>query len=287
MTRQSPLLAVAIAVALAAPVAAAPAVWEVHDDDSSIWLFGSIGNLPAALDWRTPLFDEVLAQAGKVVFDSDVRDSTSAAAGEMYLSAGTYSDGTLLTDLLDDDTEARFREAAAATSMPIEFFLPMRPWFAVNAIYIGTQVAYGVSSDSLASRLQQELPANRLSFLETAEESLDLLDDSSEEEQLAMLEATLEQLPTIPKVAEKVLENWSAGTPENAQIGYFIDSSGFSGDFVSRITQHRNGAWALRIETMLQGNEENMVIVDTMNIICEGGLLERLADAGYAIERVQ
>jgi uncharacterized protein YbaP (TraB family) len=281
------LLAALALTAVTVPAHAAPALWEVRDEDSAIWLFGSINNLPASVTWRTPLFDELLARADKVVFDSDVRSATADMARQVYLSRGTYSDGTLLTDLLDEDTEARFREAATATSAPIEFFLTMRPWFAVNALYIGTQVAYGVSDESLALRLQPELADERLIFLEAAEESFDLIEDSSIEEQLAMLETTLDELANIPKVAEKLLDNWSAGTPENAEIGFALDFSGFSGNFVTRVIAKRNSAWTPRIEAMLQDDEENLVIVDTANILGSGGLLDRLGEASYTIKRVQ
>lgn len=280
-------LAALVLLGSSVEVHAAPAIWEVRDQDSVIWLFGSINNLPADVQWRTPLFDEILAEADKVVFDFDVRDTNTPAIEEIYVSRGTYPDGSLLTDLLDEDVEAQFLEAAAATSAPIEFFLPMRPWFATSAIHIGTQVAFGVSAGNLSSQVQPDLQDDRLIFLETIEESLGYMEDTSEAEQLAMLEAALDGLERIPKVSEKLLDNWSAGTPENAEIGFAMDFGGFSGNFVTRVIAKRNSAWTPRIEAMLQDDEENLVIVDTANILGSGGLLERLGEASYTIKRVQ
>ena len=46
------ILAFAIA-ATPTVVSAAPAIWEVSDSDSKVWLFGSVHVLPPAIAWRT------------------------------------------------------------------------------------------------------------------------------------------------------------------------------------------------------------------------------------------
>ncbi|UXN73041.1 TraB/GumN family protein [Devosia sp. A8/3-2] len=58
----------ALLLALAAPAQAAPALWSISDDDSTIWLFGSFHLLPPDLDWRTDLFSETLEKADVVYF---------------------------------------------------------------------------------------------------------------------------------------------------------------------------------------------------------------------------
>jgi len=68
------LRALAALLFIGAPVAAeaAPALWQVSDADSSVWLFGSIHVLPPSVTWRTPTFDEVLKKADQVYFEADI-----------------------------------------------------------------------------------------------------------------------------------------------------------------------------------------------------------------------
>src|SRR3569832_777584 len=58
----------------AAPVAAsaAPAMWEVSDADSKVWLFGSVHVLPSGLAWRTPVLDDAMKQSSLVYFEADI-----------------------------------------------------------------------------------------------------------------------------------------------------------------------------------------------------------------------
>ncbi len=287
MLRPALAFIAAALVAAAAPAAAAPAIWEVRDDDSSIWLFGSIGNLPADLEWRTPLFDDVLAGARKVVFEADASAAGTTAAGATALSSGIYADGTLLTDLVDEDTELRLRQAADVVGVPFGMVLAMRPWFAARALHVGTQVAYGFGDLSLASQLQSGLPPDRLQFLGTTEGDMALLDSISDEEQLAMLAGTLQHLPAIPKSMSKLMSNWAAGTPENAEDAFVMEAGGFSWAAVEKIVHARTLGWLPGIEAMMARDQENLIIVDTPNLLGQSGLLHLLGDAGYIVERVQ
>lgn len=269
------------------PAAAAPALWEARDDDSVIWLFGSISALPEDLKWRTPLFDSVQAKAGKIALAADFGAEATTAAGAESMARGIYTDGTLLTDRLDDETEQQLRGAADAVGIPSGIAVTMRPWFAARALYIGTQVAYGLGYYSLESQLQPTLPADRLVFLDLDTDSMQLMDDVSEDEQLDMLTSTLQQLGSIPTIAVRLTSNWAAGTPEDVEQAFVMESSGFSAAIVERVVKPGNLRLATKIEAMLVDNQENLIVLDTANLIGDGGVLDLLEKAGYAIERVQ
>jgi uncharacterized protein YbaP (TraB family) len=281
------VLIAGIAILVVRPAIAAPAIWEVRDADSSIWLFGSIRNLPADLQWRTPLFDEVLANAQNVVFEEDTSKIGTANTEAAALARGIYSDGTLLTDIIEPETELRLREAADFAGVPIDALVCMRPWFAAMVIYVGSEVAHGFGDYSLASQLQDQLPVTRLLFLSTADEQLRLIDELTEAEQLGMLASTLVQLEAIPKAVVKLRANWLAGAPEDVSSAFLMDGAGFSLAAVERILRPRARTWLPKLNAMLQSNEENLVIVDTSNLVGPGNLLDMLDAAGFSTERVQ
>lgn len=287
MPRLTFLLAVLVLAMAAAPAMAAPALWVVHDDDSIIWIFGAIDNLPASVEWRTAVFDEVLADADKVVFDVSTDDAATVEAGTEFLARGLYTDGTLLTDLLDDDAEAKLREAAEFAGVPMGMALSMRPWFAAAAIYVGSQGTFGLSEPNLAIPLQEELPEARLAFLETTEQTFASLDGISENDQLAMLSATLNEIPAIPKAMDKRHSNWLRGTPEAVSDAYLLFTGLYSWVYVERIVYERTESWMPQVSDMLRNNDENLLIIETANLIGDRGLLHLLEAAGYRVERVQ
>src|SRR5438067_1910711 len=61
-----------------APQAAKPALWEVKDPDTTVYLFGTIHLLPRNTQWRTAKFDEAVTNAQQLVVETiiDEKDPT-------------------------------------------------------------------------------------------------------------------------------------------------------------------------------------------------------------------
>lgn len=271
----------------ASSVVAAPAMWEVRDQDSAIWLFGSFHILPPDLQWRTPLFDETLAAADKVVFEADVRPASMAAIGAEAFLRGIYTDGTLLTDVIDDQTESQLRTIAADLSLPVGSLLAMKPWFAAITVSTGATVASGYTAEGVEYVLQPELAPERQVYLETGDEQLDVLSAAPQAEQLAMFAATLGEIDGLAKVLDKMISSWVKGTPDKL-AGLFLSESGAYGEtFLERLIYARNRNWMPSLETMLAENSEALVIVGAGHLIGEGSVIDLLEQGGYAIRRIQ
>ena len=52
-----------------APQAARPALWQVSDSDTTIYLFGTIHLLPENYQWRTAKFDKAVASSHQLVVE--------------------------------------------------------------------------------------------------------------------------------------------------------------------------------------------------------------------------
>lgn len=281
------LLPALAALGLASPALAAPGLWEVRDDDSVLWIFGSFHILPEGLDWRTELFDTVLQDADKVVFEADVGPQAMAEVGGEAFARGIYVDGTLLTDVIGADLEAQLRDYAGEIGLQLGPILAMKPWLATNTISVAAMMAEGFSEQGVELQLQPELDMERMVFLETGEEQLDVLAGASEEEQVAMLQATMDEMPNLPKVVTKMLSHWSNGTTEVMADMFLMEMGGFETAFMDRLIYDRNRNWIPPLETMLAENENNLVIVGAAHLVGEDSVLDLLEKAGYAVERVQ
>jgi hypothetical protein len=271
----------------AAPIAAAPAMWEVRDADSVIWLFGSFHVLPENLKWRTLLFDETLAKAEKVVFEADVRPASMAQIGAQAFVRGIYTDGRLLTDVIDDAVEAKLREVAGELALPVGSLLAMKPWFAALTISTGATAAEGYTSEGVEYLLQPELANERQVFLESGEQQLDILAAAPEHEQLAMFEATLDEIGSIAKMLDKMTSSWVKGTPERLGDLFLSETAGYGGPFLERLIYARNRNWIPSLEGMLTDNTEALVIVGAAHLIGDGSVIDLLEDAGYTVSRIQ
>ncbi|QDZ10034.1 TraB/GumN family protein [Devosia ginsengisoli] len=272
---------------LALPAQAQPAMWEVRDDDSAIWLFGSFHVLPEGTAWRTELFDTLLADADRIVFETDIRPAAAAQVGAEAYMRGVYTDGTLLTDVLGETIETQLRAKAADIDMPMGMVQAMKPWLAANTITVQAMAGKGFAADGVELLLLPDLPEERLGFLETGSEQLEVLAGASDEEQVAMLVATLDQLDTLPKVMDKMLRSWMSGTPDQLSDAFITGMGGYEAGFLERLLYARNRNWIAPIETMLADNSENLIVVGAAHLIGDSNVLELLEQAGYAVERIQ
>jgi hypothetical protein len=269
------------------PTWAAPAIWEIRDEDSAIWLFGSFHVLPEATVWRSELFDTILDAAERVVFEADVRPAAVAQLGAEAFVRGVYVDGTMLTDGLDEAIESRLREKAAAIDLPMGSILAMRPWMATNTITLQALAAEGYRAEGVEFVLQPLLPEARLGFLETGNQQLEVLAGAPEAEQIAMLTTTLEQLDALPKLMDKMLASWTDGTPEKLGDLFLMEMGGFEEAFLERLIYARNRNWVAPLQEMLAQNHENLVVVGAAHLIGDGSVLDLLERAGYDVDRIQ
>src|SRR5437868_660097 len=72
------LVAFAPSAAPARQTVARPALWEVSDPDTTIYLFGTIHLLPEHFQWRTPKFNEAVASSQQLVVETIVDDKNPA-----------------------------------------------------------------------------------------------------------------------------------------------------------------------------------------------------------------
>lgn len=277
----------ATTLALVSPVVAAPALWQVSDDNSSIFLFGSFHILPVGAEWRSELFDRTLAAADKVVFETDIGPAAQAEIGAKAFVRGMYVDGTLLSDVMDDALEARLREQLSDVGVSVGTLLAMRPWMAANTISVAALSLEGYSLQGVEMTLDPEIDPARKVFLETGDEQLDVLAGAPEAEQIAMLESTLDQLETLPKVMDKMVHNWLNGTPERIADLFLVEMGGFESTFMDRLIYDRNRNWMEPLEAMLAADEQALVIVGAAHLIGDGSVVDLLTKAGYRVERVQ
>ena len=128
---RSALLAVVLSAAPAV-ANAAPALWEVSDGDSKVWLFGSMHILPKDVVWQTDLLDLVLHEADKVYFECDLgifsllavtmqvsREALAASAAPVYW-----------TDELSDEDYDYADDTVAAYGLDLERLAILPPWLA-------------------------------------------------------------------------------------------------------------------------------------------------------------
>jgi uncharacterized protein len=287
--------ALAVTLALGSPAIAAPAMWEASDGDSKVWLFGSMHALPKdAPPWRTALFDDALATAEQVYFETDVGPIGIAAvtiktvvaafkaASEPWLDRLSYDQYDTLSDALDPlgiDIEDAGRMPVWVVAMQI----------AQNAMSAEDKaIAEGLDFfKGVDGPLQWALPLERKGFLETPGQQFELLAGGSTDEQIDQLLQTIDELavPSERKLAPLV-EAWQAGDVDTI-AREMTGETDVQREALAALLNARNANWLPEIKRMLSGNHQNLIIVGAGHLVGPSSVIDLLQKDGYTVTRIQ
>lgn len=282
------LAVLATTLALTVGAEAAPAIWKVSDENSSIWLFGSIHMLPPGTEWRTELFDRLIDEADQVYFETDLGPKAQADILSITLERGFSRDGRLLNSRIDGKVMSKVRSAAEFYEIPVPTLLAMQPWMAAATISTAAVAWLGYTpNDGVESTLINEISVERQGFLETAEEQIDAIAGGSEAEQIEMLVATVAQAQWSGIRIDEMKDAWVAGTPEVVAEVFLADVGAYGDAFMDRLIVRRNWNWVVQIREMLEEDTSAFLVVGAGHLVGEHSVITLLEQEGFTSERVQ
>ena len=277
------LVALLLSVTLAAPAAAAPAMWRIADEDSQVWLFGSVHSFNSRVSWRTAAFNKALRNADLVYFEM----RTAVPQGEYMQTMaelGLNPGGKSLGDYLSRAQRQKLAQVIATYGLDADALDAMRPWFAAMTISgaTGAQLAAEIRP-GVEDTLKREIPRRKERGLDTLETQLRALADLSDRAQVGML------MEAIAGGAEEpdLTQAWLDGDVEGL-YGPTAAAFGRPGsEIFEALLTRRNKRWAAQIEKLLAGDQDVMVIVGAAHFGGASGLPLLLRKRGLPIERVQ
>lgn len=285
-TLSSVLVALLLSTSIALPAIAAPAMWRIADDDSQLWLFGSVHAFNSRVKWRTPAFNRALREADLVYFEMP----TSVSEDEYFQAMaqlGLNRKGKQLSEYLTKKQRAQLAEAVLALQLNPSVIESMRPWFAAMTISgIAGELAGGKLRPGVEDSIKREIPNRKERGFDTLEAQLRVLADLSDAEQVKML---MEAIGGGGSAGESVdlTVAWLDGDVEGL-FGPTAAAFGRPGsELFNALLTRRNKRWATQIEKLLAGDKDVMVIVGTAHFGGSSGLPALLRARGIAVERVQ
>jgi uncharacterized protein len=281
-------LIVLLSLGLVAPSIAAPAMWRIADEDSQVWLFGSVHAFNSRVKWRTSTFNKALRAADLVYFEMPTTVSDNEYLQAM-LTLGLNKKGKQLGDYLNKSQRGQLAQVVLALGLDPSVIESMKPWFAAMTISgIAGELAGGKLRPGVEDSIKSEIPNRKERGLDTLETQLRVLADLSTREQVKML-----------------METIGGGNGQDAQASTDITSLWLSGDveglykptaaafgrqgseLFNALLTVRNKRWAKQIEALLATDKDVMVIVGAAHFGGNTGLPALLAKRGLKIERVQ
>jgi uncharacterized protein YbaP (TraB family) len=272
-----------------APQAAHPALWQVSDADTTIYLFGTIHLLPANYQWRTPKFDAAIANSQELVVETIVDlqkpDGIQAAKLSMGFSRGLPP----IAQRVPPAKVALLRSVIAKTGVPEKYYDQMETWLAAFELLgvrfreIGLQGEAGPEQT-----LQRDFAAAKkpIGELETNAEQLSYFDKLPESAQRMLLEGAIEEPKSMDNDFAKMLASWSKGDVKAIAISFNRDLS-TSPALKEALLQRRNANWSHWVERRMATPGSVMVAVGAGHLAGPDSLVTMLKREGYKVRRIQ
>jgi uncharacterized protein YbaP (TraB family) len=227
---------------------------------------------------------------------ADALDRCDRFVMEMKLDSDAFMQfGTSMMLAPDSDLKSliggklfdRVVQAMAAYGMPEQVVLQLKPW-AIIAVLSMPQSKGGMILDLVLYQRAtgQGKPA---SGLESAGEQLAVFEGLSLQDQIELLEMTLENLPSQPQLFERLIEAYAADDlqrlTEIASLDNEQSRSASARRFMIRLNDDRNRRMVQRIIPYLeQGN--TFIAVGALHLAGPRGILALLRQQGYTAEAV-
>ncbi|MEA3066907.1 MAG: uncharacterized protein QOK41_314, partial [Sphingomonadales bacterium] len=282
-----PLLLGASAAQARAPQIARPALWEVSDPDTTIYLFGTIHLLPDKLQWLTPKIDQAVASSQELVVETIVDDKNPAKLMSAMASLGFANGLPPLIQRLPPAKRPALEAAIKKSGYPPQALDRMKTWMAAF-ILLGNQFRELGLSGGVEGVLRNSFSGagKPVGELETNLEQLGFFDRLPETAQRALLEGAIEGNESMDADFGGMLKAWSRGDVEGIARTFDRDLAS-SPELSQALIRQRNANWSKWIEQRMGRPGAVMIAVGAGHLAGKHSVLEMLKKDGYTVRRLQ
>lgn len=286
--------AAASCTSAAAPSASAfstpkPAMWQVKDADTTIYLFGTIHLLPDNYQWRTPRIEQAVASANDLVVETIIDPENPAPLIAAMTRLGMSPGLPPITERVPAEKRQALATAIQSSGIPIAVFNRLETWAAAFNLLgiqfrsLGLETDDGVEHSLKASFRAAGKPVGQL---ETNAEQLSFFDQLPEASQRELLVSALDDPRNAKTQFDGMLASWVRGDVD-AIARTFNSEMAESPDLRDMLLTRRNANWAGWVERRMSQPGTVLVAVGAGHLAGQDSVQQLLAKRGLKVTRVQ
>jgi uncharacterized protein YbaP (TraB family) len=269
-----------------------PAMWQIQDADTTIYLFGTIHLLPNGLGWRTPAINQAMSKADGLMLET-VIDETPTALEADFMRLGVRQGLPPFLQRFSPDKRPAIEAAIVKSGIPESRYDQLETWAATLTL-LGLQASSGgfKGVDGVETVLKKNFTAagKPVGQLETNIDQLSMYDGLSEHAQRGMLSAMIGD-PGVRAASVRGQLDAMVGTWVNGDVDGIAKS--FNAELATQpelreaLLTRRNARWATWIDQRMNRPGSVMVAVGAGHLAGKGSVLQALEHHGYTVTRIQ
>ena len=265
---------------------ATPAMWQVKDEDTTIYLFGTFHLLDACRDWFKGPVRAAFERSDELVLEVVLPENTAELQPLIMRLAVDPQGRTVTSRLTASEVAALRRQLGPATDAIDQ--AKLEPWFVnltltnLAAQRLHLDPASGPETVLRAAATARHMPVRGV---ETAEFQFNIFDTMPEEMQLSALKETINNPDETGRTLRPMLNAWSSGNSD--QLARIMNAATEdSPQLYRRLLIDRNAAWARWIQQRLQQPGTVFMAVGAGHLGGVGSVQEQLKWLGIGSSRV-
>jgi uncharacterized protein len=257
--------------------------YKVEKDNQTVYLLGSIHIGDQSL---YPLNDQIniaFEEADHLAVEVDIENLDEMEFSQTVMQQGMYQDGTVLSDVVEEDVFNETLEHLSALGMNEEIVEQFQPWFVTTILsevaLQGTALTgeFGIDKHFIDRAKEKNLP---IINLESVESQLASISSAPEDEQIESLEYTLESIDVYEEELTQLMHIWRSGnTDVFAQLRETDQGSN------QLALNERDLLMTGKIEDFLNAGdgETYFVVVGAAHLAGDNSIIDLLQTRGYSV----
>lgn len=222
-----------------------PALWKIADEDTTIYVFGTVHALPKDVDWYQGNIATALDSSDTLVTEIDMTPEAMAVMPALVMGKGMLPKGTTLRSLLLPEQLGKYEEGIAKLGISAASLDPLEPWLAgLQVTQAGMQSA-GFNPDSGVEAVLEKAMKEGSSrdALETLDFQFSVFDELPMESQIAFLMQAADDPQAGVAMLNQMVAEWAEGDVET--LGKLMTESLEADPILAdRLLYSRNANWA-------------------------------------------
>jgi uncharacterized protein YbaP (TraB family) len=273
-------------VLVALSVKAEPAMWVIKDNDSTIYLIGTLHLLKHDAEWNSEKVKKTVGESTELWLE--IAELDNQVAMRPLIATHGKDPNTPLSKKLNEEQRKKLAKIAATYSVPLATLEPMQPWLAA-VVLAGTPLAKaGYDPKAGIDRVlkaQAEAEGDKIRGFETVLAQVRMMADLPQTAQIAFLVETLDDVEEGLELLDKLAKAWIDGDTETiARIG--VEEMKREAPVVyKKLLVDRNVAWSEKIVEILKGSGVQQIAVGAAHLAGPDSLQSQLQKRGIKVER--
>lgn len=283
------ILIISIVVMIQSPkLYAETSVWKVSTKDTYLYLAGTMHILSTNDYPLPPEFEKAYADASRIVLETDLEKLNSPAFAQLVADLLSYRDGTTLFDRLSPETAHQLKAYLKSKNIPEDSVTAFKPGMLMSVLSSLELRSLGLNGRGVDAHFYHKATndAKTIQPLETVEMQLGFLAALGGQDPDKFVRYLLKELPNTSTLVNKLRDAWKSG---DMKVLTLLGIATMQQDYPAMYQQllvERNNQWLPQIESMLENEIVEMVLVGALHLAGTDGLLRQLTDAGYSLEQL-